>query len=73
MLFLADCAFSKRTVIAGNEGCNFRYGSINKPSITSTCPGRLGLADDAVALVFVRDKSKLNGTTFTLWNSEINS
>lgn len=56
-----NCAFSKQTVIAGNEGCSFRYGSTSKPSITSTCPERLGLADEAVALVFVRDRSKLNG------------
>ncbi|KAJ8422700.1 hypothetical protein Cgig2_031934 [Carnegiea gigantea] len=59
------CAFSKQTVIAGNEGCSFRYGSKSKPSITSTCPERLGLADEAVALVFVRDRSRLNGITFT--------
>lgn len=56
-----DCAFSKQTIFAGNEGCSFRFGSINKSSIAFSYPERLGLVEDAVALVFARDKSKLDG------------
>ena len=60
LLYLADCALTEETIIAGNESCSFKY---------STHRGNESSDAYTVALVFARHKNMFNGIffTFSFW------
>lgn len=70
LLCLADYALSKQTVIAGNESCSFRHSS-NKKTITHR--GKKLFREYAVALVFARERTSLDGIACYLHFSYLNA